>query len=104
MGRGIALQFKRNWPANFEFYVTACSRNEVVPGKMCVFETGNLHNPRFIINFPTKRHWKAKSRIEDIDAGLIDLVRVIDAPLPIYDWKGILGVVTPILVTTQFGQ
>lgn len=77
MGRGIALQFKRNWPANFEFYVTACSCNEVVPGKMCVFETGNLHNPRFIINFPTKRHWKAKSRIEDIDAGLIDLVRVI---------------------------
>lgn len=76
MGRGIALQFKNAFPDNFKAYAAACDRNEVQPGKMFVYETGQL-SPRYIINFPTKRHWKGKSRIEDIDAGLIDLVRVI---------------------------
>jgi O-acetyl-ADP-ribose deacetylase (regulator of RNase III) len=42
-----------------------------------IFETGQLTNPRFIINFPTKRHWRGKSRIKDIDTGLASLVRVI---------------------------
>ncbi len=44
---------------------------------MFVFETGLLTPPRFIINFPTKRHWRGKSRIEDIESGLRDLVAVI---------------------------
>src|SRR3954470_269222 len=70
MGRGIAAQFKRTFPENFRAYEAACQRKEVVPGKMLVFATGHLTNPRFIINFPTKRHWRGKSRIEDIDAGL----------------------------------
>jgi len=76
MGRGIALQFKNTFPDNFKAYAAACERKEVQPGKMFVYETGKL-SPRYIINFPTKRHWKGKSRIEDIDEGLIDLVRVI---------------------------
>jgi len=70
MGRGIALQFKRAWPENFRAYAAACRRQEVRPGRMLVFETGGLANPRYIINFPTKRHWRARSRIEDIEAGL----------------------------------
>jgi O-acetyl-ADP-ribose deacetylase (regulator of RNase III) len=70
MGRGIALQFKNVFPENFSAYAKACKREEVVPGKMFIFETGELTNPKYIINFPTKRHWKGKSRIEDIDAGL----------------------------------
>lgn len=74
MGRGIALQFKRAFPENFEAYRAACEREAVRPGRMFVFETGKLHGPRYIINFPTKRHWRGKSRIEDIDAGLIALV------------------------------
>jgi O-acetyl-ADP-ribose deacetylase (regulator of RNase III) len=74
MGRGIALQFKNAYPENFKSYVAACNRNEVQPGKMFVFETGKLTNPRYIINFPTKRHWRGKSRMEDIDAGLVALV------------------------------
>ncbi len=74
MGRGIALQFKKAWPENFKAYVKACKRQEVRPGKLFVFETGNLINPRYIINFPTKRHWRGKSRIEDIEAGLKALV------------------------------
>jgi len=77
MGRGIALQFRKAWPDNFKAYAAACSRQEVQPGRMFVFETGRLPNPRFIINFPTKRHWREKSRIEDIEAGLSALVDVV---------------------------
>jgi O-acetyl-ADP-ribose deacetylase (regulator of RNase III) len=74
MGRGISLQFKKAWPENFKAYVRACRRGEVQPGKIFVFETGSPTNPRYIINFPTKRHWRGKSRIEDIEAGLRALV------------------------------
>lgn len=77
VGRGIALQFKNAFPENFKAYVAACKREAVQPGRMFVFETGQLTPPRFIINFPTKRHWRGKSRIEDIEAGLVDLARVI---------------------------
>ncbi len=74
MGRGIALQFKKAWPENFEAYAAACRREEVQPGRMFVFETGCLTPPRYIINFPTKRHWRGRSRVEDIEAGLEALV------------------------------
>ena len=77
MGRGIALQFKNAYPENFKAYAAACKRNEVKPGCMFVFETGYLASPRCIINFPTKRHWRGKSRIEDIDAGLVALAQEI---------------------------
>lgn len=78
MGRGIALQFKNAYPANFKAYKIACDAELVQPGRMFVFETGKF-TPRFIINFPTKRHWKGKSRIEDIDAGLVALAEEIKA-------------------------
>jgi O-acetyl-ADP-ribose deacetylase (regulator of RNase III) len=77
MGRGIALQFKKVWPENFKAYAAACRRQEVQPGRMFVFETGRLTNPRYVINFPTKRHWRGKSRIEDIEAGLEALAEEI---------------------------
>ena len=70
MGRGIALQFKKMYPRNFAAYAAACSANELEPGKMFVFPTGEMTNPKYIINFPTKRHWRGNSKIEDIDAGL----------------------------------
>lgn len=79
MGRGIALQFKNVFPANFRAYEAACQRGEVQPGHMFVFDTGELTLPRYIINFPTKRHWRGKSRIEDIQAGLTALVSEIRA-------------------------
>ncbi|MBK8015057.1 MAG: macro domain-containing protein [Deltaproteobacteria bacterium] len=79
MGRGIAAQFKREFPANFKAYEAACKRKEVVPGRMFVFATGQLTNPRFILNFPTKRHWRGKSRIEDIESGLVALVSEVKA-------------------------
>ncbi|WP_186080660.1 type II toxin-antitoxin system antitoxin DNA ADP-ribosyl glycohydrolase DarG [Burkholderia gladioli] len=77
MGRGIALQFKNAYPENFAAYARACKIEEVQPGRMFVYDTGALTNPRYIINFPTKRHWKGKSRMEDIESGLVDLERVI---------------------------
>lgn len=77
MGRGIALQFKNAFPENFKSYVVACKRHEVQPGRMLVFKTGGLTNPKYIINFPTKRHWRGKSRIEDIEAGLVALINEI---------------------------
>jgi O-acetyl-ADP-ribose deacetylase (regulator of RNase III) len=77
MGRGVALQFKERFPANFRAYEAACRRDEVQPGRMFVFETGTLTTPKFIINFPTKRHWRGKSRIEDIESGLIALAAEI---------------------------
>ncbi|MGJ5815639.1 type II toxin-antitoxin system antitoxin DNA ADP-ribosyl glycohydrolase DarG [Paludibaculum fermentans] len=77
MGRGIALQFRKAYPDNFKVYEAACQKGEVQPGKMLVFETQLLTGPRYIINFPTKRHWKGQSRMEDIDSGLNALVREI---------------------------
>lgn len=77
MGRGLALQFKHAFPENFKAYAAACKRDEVRPGQMFVFDTGQLSGPRYIINFPTKRHWRGKSRMEDIEAGLQALVEII---------------------------
>jgi O-acetyl-ADP-ribose deacetylase (regulator of RNase III) len=77
MGRGIALQFKKAFPENFKAYAQACKYKEVKPGEMFVFQTGQVVNPRFIINFPTKRHWRAQSHIEDIEIGLTALKSTI---------------------------
>jgi O-acetyl-ADP-ribose deacetylase (regulator of RNase III) len=78
MGRGIALQFKKAFPENYKLYEVACSREEVKPGSMFIHDTGNFINPRYIINFPTKRHWKGKSKMEDIDSGLTALVAEVE--------------------------
>ncbi len=77
MGRGVALQFRKAFPENFKAYVAAWNVQAVQPGKMFVHERNRFDNPRFIINFPTKRHWKSSSRIEDIESGLIDLIHVV---------------------------
>ncbi len=74
MGRGIALQFKKVFPENFKHYKAACDRKELHPGKMFVYDLNGIGNPCYVINFPTKRHWKGKSRMEDIEAGLQALV------------------------------
>ena len=78
MGRGIALQFKNRYPENYKEYAQACKQSEVMPGRMLVTNVNQLQGPKYIINFPTKRHWRGKSRLEDIDAGLADLVRVVE--------------------------
>jgi O-acetyl-ADP-ribose deacetylase (regulator of RNase III) len=74
MGKGLALQFKHAFPANSKAYEVACRVREVVAGKMFIFDNGKLEIPRYIINFPTKRHWREKSRMEDIRSGLRALI------------------------------
>lgn len=75
MGKGIALQFKQAFPDNYSAYVAACKHGEVQIGKMFVVHREDT--PRLIINFPTKRHWKGNSRIEDIKSGLKALIEVV---------------------------
>jgi len=77
MGKGIALQFKNAFPGNYKAYREACKRGEVRLGRMFVFDAGQLVRPRWVINFPTKQHWKSSSRLKDIDAGLDDLRRLL---------------------------
>jgi O-acetyl-ADP-ribose deacetylase (regulator of RNase III) len=77
MGKGIALQFKKAFPENFQVYARACEAGEVQPGKMLTVDLNRLTNPRFIINFPTKRDWKHKARLKDIEAGLPALIEEV---------------------------
>lgn len=77
MGRGIALQFKKTFPENFKSYLVACKRGEVQPGRMFICEINQTTNPRYIVNFPTKRHWRAKSNMCDIQTGLEALIKEI---------------------------
>ena len=76
MGKGIALMFKGRFPRNFESYARACEAGEVRIGKMFVTENVELLGPRWIINFPTKTHWRVKTKTEWVVEGLEDLVRV----------------------------
>lgn len=78
MGKGIALQFKHAWPEMYADYRAACRRGEVQLGRMHVWTTGSETPPRFIVNFPTKQHWRSSSQLTDIESGLVDLLRVID--------------------------
>lgn len=89
MGRGVALQFKKAFPENFKAYAALCKRGEMRPGHVFVFATGMLA-PKYIINFPTKRHWRGKSRMEDIEAGLVSLVQELRV-------RGISSVAIPAL-------
>ena len=77
MGKGIALQFSKKFPEMFEEYRRACKAGEVQPGRMHVFEREEMFQPRYLINFPTKRHWRSPSRLEDIESGLEALVTEI---------------------------
>jgi O-acetyl-ADP-ribose deacetylase (regulator of RNase III) len=78
MGKGIALQFKRAYPDMFKAYAKAAKAGDLRLGLMHVYQTGALSGPQFVINFPTKVHWRAKSRLEDVRSGLIDLVKMIE--------------------------
>lgn len=77
MGKGVALQFKQAYPEMARAYAKACEREELQPGRTLVWHTGQLKNPRCIINFPTKKHWIGKSRYEYIESGLEALVEQV---------------------------
>lgn len=77
MGKGVALQFKQAWPAMAKDYERLCHAGQMQPGKMHVWETHAPQGPKFLINFPTKRNWRHKSRYEDIESGLSALTTTI---------------------------
>lgn len=77
MGKGVALEFKKRWPDNYREYKRACDSGELRPGKILVYDRKSLLSspfPRFLINFPTKDHWRSKSKISYIEQGLDSLV------------------------------
>lgn len=88
MGKGIALMFRDAFPHNTEEYERAAKAREVSVGKMLLTENPVLGGPRWIINFPTKKHWRQPSRLEWIRNGLADLARVIED-------KGIRSIALP---------
>jgi len=88
MGKGVALMFSEAFPENARAYVEACKHGKVRVGHMFVTQNKELVQPRWIINFPTKKHWRAPSRLEWIQSGLDDLVWVIKE-------KGIRSVALP---------
>lgn len=80
MGKGIALEFKKIWPENYKEYKKLCDSKQLRPGVLFVYEQSDLFDykqPRYLVNFPTKVHWRSKSRIEYIELGLDALIREI---------------------------
>jgi O-acetyl-ADP-ribose deacetylase (regulator of RNase III) len=77
MGKGLALQFKQRYRDNYLAYARACGAGEVRPGKLYVYKRSTDQLPYYIINFPTKDHWFTPSKVEYIEQGLQDLVRVL---------------------------
>ena len=77
MGKGVALMFKERFGDNFRRYAAACKSGEVQTGKMFVTQVAELDGPRWIVNFPTKQHWRAPSRMEWVVEGLQDLRRFL---------------------------
>lgn len=77
MGKGIALMFKERFPKNMSDYAKACKEGRVKTGRMFATETGELMGPRWVVNFPTKQHWRGDSKMEWIETGLQDLHRFL---------------------------
>jgi O-acetyl-ADP-ribose deacetylase (regulator of RNase III) len=92
MGKGIALMFKDAFPENFDEYAQACKEDRVRVGEMFVTERRAATGPRWILNFPTKKHWRNPSEMEWVSAGLADLRRLLVE-------KGIRSVAVPPLGT-----
>ena len=81
MGKGLALEFKQRHPIVFSTYQKSCRKGEVVPGRMHIVLENKFHSARdhhrYVVNFPTKRHWRENSQLENIEAGLEHLVGFI---------------------------
>ncbi|TFF40225.1 macro domain-containing protein [Mucilaginibacter psychrotolerans] len=85
MGKGIALQFKYAFPENYIAYKQASERNEIAVGKVQVVPVNDLNGVKFIVNFPTKKHWRNPSKLQWFKDGLKDLREQVNR----YDIKSI---------------
>lgn len=88
MGKGIALVFKLRYPSMFEQYQKYCKQNLIAVGKLWIYK-GEPTNP-WVLNFPTKTHWKLPSEYEYIEKGLQKFVDT-------YKEKGITSIAFPLL-------
>ena len=72
MGKGVALAFKQRYPTMFDYYRRECQAGLVQPGKLLVWQDSEVlpSLAETVVNFPTKRHWRDDSRLEDIISGL----------------------------------
>jgi len=77
-GAGLALQFKKRYPENFKAYQQACERGALKLGQMFLYWVSDTGQPKYIINFPTKKDWRDLSGLKDIEEGLVDLVVLAD--------------------------
>ena len=74
-GAGLARAFKQRYVENFIMYKEACENGHVIPGRVFITKTTS---GRYIINFPTKAHWRDKSNLHWIEAGLADMVKKLN--------------------------
>ncbi len=86
MGKGLALKFKQVYPDMFTAYQTACSTGLIGVGRPWLYRTQR----KWILNFPTKRHWRQRATIDDIEASLRTFVNI-------YADEGIISVAFPAL-------
>lgn len=77
MGKGLALQFKTAYPAAFRRYKAACDAHTLDIGQVLTHDAGAAARPRYVINFPTKRHFRSPSQLESIELGLAALTREV---------------------------
>lgn len=94
MGKGIALVFKLRYPKMFDEYAGLCKKHMISPGKLWIYK-GEPEAP-WVLNFPTKFHWKYPSKIEYIESGLQKFVDT-------YKEKGITSIAFPMLGTHNGG-
>lgn len=78
MGKGLALAFKKRYPAYFQHYASLCRQGEVRIGTLTSFDVESTHCKSLkLISFPTKNHWKDPSQLPWIEKGLISLRELI---------------------------
>ena len=92
MGKGIAKEFKRRYPEMFEKYKEECDTGRLKIGKLWLYKATD----KWILNFPTKRHWRGRSKVEYIESGLEKFART-------YEEKGITSISFPMLGSSNGG-
>lgn len=86
MGKGIAKDFKRVYPEMFKEYQRICEKGAFDIGTLWLYQTAN----KWVLNFPTKRHWRQPSQPEYVEAGLRKFVET-------YHLFGITSISFPLL-------
>jgi O-acetyl-ADP-ribose deacetylase (regulator of RNase III) len=94
MGKGIALVYKLRYPQMFDVYHEYCKQHLIGIGKLWLYK-GDANDP-WVLNFPTKFHWKYPSKIEYIEQGLKKFVET-------YEERGITSIAFPMLGTFNGG-